>query len=335
MATLLGTEVEGIEKRWALFKDVPKIIDEKFEDGREYAQDALRTATETIHRLEEIATELQNIDVDISIEDIVAPDIDDFVGTVPTTPTISLNMPDDLVDIQEIERAVHDKMLHDLNEGGPAIPEDVEDAIFKRESERGALLLDDTIDKIRDEWSKSGFTLPNGMLMANISQAVIEYNNKRADVSRDIAIKSFELSDQNTRFIVEKGLQWYATRIEGYKAKVQAEIARVDAVVRTFLGEVEVYKGTAQVYTALVDVKIKKFDAQVRAALARAELIIKDAEIDMKNYEILNNLKIEAMKAIGSINAQVVAGALSSVSAAAHISASDSGSYIYDTNPSY
>jgi hypothetical protein len=328
-------EVEGIEKRWALFKNLPIILDEKFEDGRGYAKDALRTATETIDKLAALAGALENINVNIPIDDITAPNVDDFTGTAPTAPIVELHMPDDLTEIDEVENAIHDKILHDLQEGGPSIPEAVEEAIFKRESERAELLLNDELDQIRTEWSKTGFTLPNGILMANLSQAIINHNNKRKDVSRDIAIKSFELSDQNTRFIVEKGLQWYATRIETYKAKVQAEIARVDAIVRTFLGQVEVYKGEAQVYTAIVDVKIKKFDAQVRAVMMRAELIIKDAEIDMKNYEILNNLKIEAMKAIGGINAQIVAGALSSVSAAVHLQASDAANYNYSTNPSY
>lgn len=322
-------EVEGIEKRWYPFKLVPQIVDEKFEDGREYAMNALRTANETISRLETVAGTLNNIDVNISIADIVAPDIGDFVGTSPVAPTVTFNMPPDLTDTQEIERLIHDKMVHDLQFGGPSIPEDIETAIFKRESERAEILLDEAIDKIREEWSKTGFTLPNGILMANISQAVIEHKNKRDDVSRDIAIKNFELGDANTRFIVDQGLKWYATRIEGYKAKIQAEISRVDAIVRTFLGEVEIYKGQAQVYTALVDVKIKKFDAQVRAELARAELLIKDAEIDIKNFEVMNNLKIEAMKAIGSINSQIVAGALASVSAAVHLSASDAASYSY------
>jgi len=328
-------EVEGIDQRWALFKAVPEIIDEKFEDGREYAQDALRTAKETINKLVEVASELERLDTHVPIEDIVPPDIGDFTGTIPATPTIELNMPDDLTAVDDIENAVHDKILHDLQDPGPAIPEAVETAMFERENERALLIHQDNVDRISAEWSKRSFTLPDGMLAALIAQADIEYANKRLDVSRDIAIKNFELSDQNTRFMVEKALQWYATRIETYKAKVNAEIARIDAIVKAFLGQAEIYKAGAQVYTATADVRIKKFDAQLKAVLARAELIIKDAEIDMTNYKMINELKIEAMKAIGAVNAQIVAGALSSVSAGVHMSASNASSYSYNTNPSY
>lgn len=335
MAIAIGTEVEGIDKRWSLFKEVPTIIDEKFEDGRGYALDALRVANETIDKLVDVANELNNIDVNISIEDITVPDIQDFVGETPDKPTIQLNLPPELTDTDDIQDALHDKLLADLQTPSPAISDDVEDAIFKKDTERALLAHQDNLDRISAEWSKRGFTLPDGMLWAALSQAEIEYANKRLDVSRDIAIKNFELTDTNMKFVVEKSLQWYATRIETYKTKVQAEIARVEAVVKAFLGEVEAFKAETMVYNSIIDVKIKKFDAQVRAALARAELLIKDAEIDMKNFEVTNNLKIEAMKAIGSINAQIVAGALSSVSAAVHMSASNASQYSYNTNPSY
>jgi len=46
----------------------------------------------------------------------------------------------------------------------------------------------------------------------------------------------------------------------------------------------------------------------------------------------MKGLRLEAMKAIGSINAQIVAGALSSVSASAQISASNSAQYGYSSS---
>ncbi len=334
MAT--GYEVEGIDQRWAGFKSVPKIIDEKFEDGRGYAQSAFRVAQETIQKLSDLAASLKPIDTNTAttLEDITPPAREDFVATAPSSPVIELNLPSNL-ETDDVETAVHDKLLKDIQSGGPAIPSDIEDAIFKRDSERSLLVHQDALDSISAEWAKRGFTLPNGMLNAVLAQAVIEYNNKRMDVSRDVTIKSFELGDANTKFAVEKGIQWLMTRIETYKAKVQAEIARIDAVIKKYLGQVEVYKGEAQVFMTLNDVELKRFDGELRLALAKADLVIKDASLDMKNYELLNNLKIEAMKAIGGVSAQEVAGALSSVSAGVHMSVSNAASYGYSTNPSY
>lgn len=323
---------EDFTNRWKPFTLIPDIIDQKFEDGRGYAQDAIRQASETIRKLTEVASELSNIDVNISIPDLTPPDVDEFVGTAPVAPAISFDMPDDLTEADEINDAVRTKLLSDIQSGAPAVPQAVQDAIFNKDYERALLIHQDNLDKISSEWSKRGFTLPDGMLASLITQAQTEFYNKRLDVSRDVAIKVFELSDQNTRFAIEKGIQYYLQRVEVYKAKVQAEAMRIDAIVRTFLGEVEIYKGSAQVYSTLVDSKIKSFDAKVRSALARADLLIKDAEIDMKNFEMMGSLRIEAMKAIGQINAQVAAGALASVSAGVSMSANNSSAYGYSTS---
>ena len=134
-----------------------------------------------------------------------------------------------------------------------AIPDDIEDAIFQREVERALQVHRDTLDNIATEWSKRGFTLPNANLLAALTNAEIDYANKRMDVSRDIMIKNWEITDANTKF---------ATKLK---------------------------------------------------------------------YE----LKMEALKTIATITAQMVAGAFASVSASVHMDASNSASYQYSSNPSY
>lgn len=323
---------DDISNRWKIFKDSDTIVKEKFEDGRALAQDALRTASLTIANLQNAANVLNAIDVSVVLPVLNPPNVGTFTAVAPTPPTIDVNFPAPPSDTDEIEGAVKTKLLHDIQSGGPAIPEDVEDTIFKRDIERSSIALQDEIDRISSEWAKRGFTLPNGFLSAGIDQAVIEFGNKRVDVSRDIAIKSFELGDANTKFAVQQGIAFMLQRINAYTAEVHAEAARIDAIVRKYLGEVDAYKGTAQVFTALVDVNIKEFDAILQEEIARANLLLKNVEVEIKNFEVVNGLKVEAIKAIGSINSQLVAGALSSVSASANISASNSAAYSFNPN---
>jgi len=145
--TEYGSPVDGIENRWSLFKEVPTIVDEKFEDGRDLTQDMLRLANEAMAELKSLAEGLTLTEC--------------------------------------------------------AVPASVEDAIFDRETERALLLHKDALDNIAAEWSKRGFTLPNANLLAALSIAETEYMNKRLDISRDIAIKSWELTDANTKFYVK------------------------------------------------------------------------------------------------------------------------------------
>jgi hypothetical protein len=327
---------EDISERWSIFKHAQEIVDEKFEDGRDYAKDALNTAKDTIQSLMNLALELEAVDINIPFEDLTTIDIADFEATKPTPPdpdSLVLNLPTKLDDAEDLNEAIRQKLLNDITNASAAIPDSVRDAIFNKDVERSLLVHHDNLDTISEEWSKRRFILPDSVLMTLISQAEIEYSNKRLDVSRDLTIKDFELTDTNIKFAVERGIAWYGMRVETYKALVQAEISRVEAIVRTFVAEVEAYRGEAAVYTALVDTKIKKFDAEVKQVMVRADLLMKKAELDIKNHDMLNQIKLEGFKAIGAIASQVAAGALSSVSASAHISASNSASYNY-TPPS-
>ncbi len=326
---------DDIEQRWSIYTQAAQIVDEKFEDGRTYATDAFNNAYSTILELKNLAASLAPIDTSVIFTDIAVPAAGNFTGTAPTAPVIVLDLPDGITDTDTIEDAISAKILSDIQTTSPAISDAVETAIFARDNERAAILHQDTLDAIADEWSKRGFTLPNAFLLAVLSQSEIDYTNKRLDVSRDIAIKNFELTDANMKFAIQQGMAFVLNRIEVYKAQVSAEISRIDALVKTYLGQAQVYQSEAQVFTALADIDFKIFDATLKKELAHAELVIKNTQITMNNYEQLNSLKIEAVRAVGSMNAQMVAGSLSSVSASAQISASNSSNYAYSTNPSY
>lgn len=324
---------DDIEYRWRIFSEAMTIVDEKFEDGRTYALDAISKATEIMDSIQEIATELNAIDVDATMENLTPPTIPDFTETKPTAPDLTTNFPTAPADT-DLQGDIETK-LRSMVAGTEAIPQSIQDAILAKDSERDAQILQDTLDSISDEWSKRGFSLPNAMLNSSLSQAIIDHGNKRTDKSRDILIRNWELTDQNIRFAIDKGIMFLLQRVQIYQAEVSAESTRIDALVRKYLGEVTVYKSQADVHLALADVDIKRFDSELRYELARAELTLKNADIDIKNFEVMYNLRLEAMKGIGGINSQIVAGALSSVSASAQISASNAANYTYSTNPSY
>lgn len=328
-------EVEGIEKRWSLFEHAQTIVDEKFEDGRVYAVNALSVANETISDLREIGNYLSTIDTTTSITYITPPTVGELTTSIPVSPDITITMPTAPSDTDALQAEIRSKLINDITTGSPAIPETIETAIFNRESERAVLVHQDTLNNISTEWAKRGFTLSNGILAAQLSQAEIDYGNKRLDVNRDISIKNFELSDANTKFAIQQGLVYIGNKIAIYKTEVEAEVARIEVIIKKYLGETEVYKTEAQAVTMLADANVKIFEGELKQELMKAELLIKNVEIAVKNFEVVNGLRMEASKAIGSISAQMVAGALSGVSASASISASNSGDYNYSSNPSY
>jgi hypothetical protein len=331
----MASEVQGVENRWLLFETAPTIVTEKFEDGRAYASNAIALANAVIEELRQIGVALNTIDTTTGITYLTPPESGSFTGTAPTSPDTTANLPVAPSDSDVLQDTIRSQIINSISNQSSAIPESVETAIFNRESERALLVHHDTLDNISAEWAKRGFTLPNAILASLISQAETDFGNKRLDVSRDIAIKNFELSDANVKFAVQQGIAYIGYKVTIYKAEVDAEIARIDAIIKKYLGDLDAYKTDAQVFTSLADINVKEFDAALKQEITKAGLLIKNVEIGIKNYEMETGLRVEVAKAIGSILAQVVAGSLASISASASVSASDSGSYNYSTNPSY
>lgn len=326
---------EGIENRWLIFETAPTIVTEKFEDGRAYASNAITLANAVIEELRQVGVALNTIDTGTSIDYITPPESGTFTGTAPTSPNTDMSLPVAPADTDDMQAVLRTKIIGDISSGTAAISDSVETAIFERETERALLVHQDNLDNISAEWSKRGFTLPNAMLSNLLANAETDYANKRLDVSRDISIKNLELSDANVKFAVQQGMSYIGYKVTIYKAQVDAEIARIDTIVKKYLGDLDGYKTDAQVFTSLSDTNVKEFEATLKQEVVKAELLIKNVEIGIKNYEMEHGLTIEASKAIGSILSQMVAGSLASISASAHISASDSASYTYSTNPSY
>ena len=118
----------------------------------------------------------------------------------------------------------------------------------------------------------------------------------------------------------------YVAEVTAFRVGVEAESARVDALVKAFNGEVEGYRADVSAYQALSTVETEILRTQANLAVARAGLYQKNGEIQIAEYEALTGLKIEAIKSMGAIVAQEVAGALSGIHAQASMSRQDSES---------
>lgn len=403
-----------------------ELVQEKFETAQGFALSAYQTTMGAINALQQIVQALQLINRQISIDttqisgtqiEATPPviDINQFrvdmpqlpadpaiidasIGTLPDFPSVPTNNtitpPNEnyYAYSRTLLDAIKSKLLDDVLAGSTGLTPAVEDAIFKREYERSLLEQQDLIDRIASHWSTRGWPLPNGALKAGIEQAEINFTNKRLDMSRDVAIKSFELALSNYHFIIEKGLgfeshllSWahsvadlayqaskdivladidifkslteaasvktravidtalakiaynkglidYATaKLNAYSTYIRGQSDRVNAVARGYEAETAVFKAVTDFDISKAGLDLKVIETRMQQAIANANIMIKDKEIEMKNYEVLNSLKEEAMKAIGQIAAQLVAGALAAVHAAASIQASSNTSYSEST----
>lgn len=162
-----------------------------------------------------------------------------------------------------------------------------------------------------------------------VSEAVVNAQIARYKVLMDGATAQTQAVIEEARGKIEFNrslIQQYVAQIDAYKSRIQAEATRIDVLIRSYEGQVGAFKAIADFDISKVGLDIKILEARINQAVANAGLQIKDAELRMKNYEVVSQLKIEAQRGIAQIVSQLVAGALSSVSVSASMSADNKAS---------
>lgn len=235
--------------------------------------------------------------IDINLPDVppinfpsldITPPVYDVVS--PETWTFSVDN-FAIVTNDPLEQAVVKKLLDMVRNGGTGISEDVENAIWDRELERNEQQLEDSLDKTRTAWAKTGFSLPDGMLANSIAELQKEYMNKRLDTAREIAIKQAELEQQNLFKSLELSIQAYS--------KIYELLMSYEEMV--FKSQ----EATAKFANEYIDLQLKAYQSKVEAYKAQAatyEMIIR---AEMSKVE-LYKAQLEGQKLIGEINSQTI-----------------------------
>jgi hypothetical protein len=318
----------------------------RFDQVSAYADNAMKTAMEMLGELEKAAE-----DFDFTVPSIggffPAPISLNFnIGDPPVRPDINMALPQFpeapilaaiglMTNIESYLQAV-------LTNGAPAVNPAVEMQIWQRGQERDQLARDAARANLAAEWAKRGFDLPDGILVATLTQEEVDYRNKRLDLSRDISIKQYETAFENTKFIIGSILKMeeaiiqavsegnkslvaqYGAEVDGFKAQVTAAVETVKAFVDRYKGEGEVYKAKAQAQAAIAEVDVKMAEAMINVAIAQLQLYLKQAELKMTGAEVEAKLRVSAAEAGGRIAAALASGAFSGISVQAHLSASGS-----------
>jgi len=283
-----------INHRWDLFKESPDLVQQRFDDMREYSLDGYNMAFDAIKALEQIAHGLALINRVIPLDTTTIegelddrsddePDFDESLYRVdssgmPPDPTglenavldpIPTDYPTlvgpgtvnegDLEYVSDLMTKLQAKIMNDLIYGSTGLTADVENAIFNRNYERDLVEYDDELDRIAANWSRGGCPYPNGGLRAAQDRITREFSNKRTDVSRDIMIKSWELALQNTHFIIAQGIAIESLMIKWAEAVgnrvLDASKATIDANLRTY--EVS-WKGFSDRVKTIIDKAMAK-----------------------------------------------------------------------------
>ena len=183
------------------------------------------------------------------------------------------------------------RLTNNIRYGGTGLTPAVEAAIWDRDLERNEQTLQDSTDKTVTAWAKMGFSLPDGMLAHSVAELQKEYENRRIDRSREIAIKQAELEQTNLFKSIElaSGLMAHVIGLEIEYEKLVLQAQEFTAkYANEYIGmQIEVYKAQVEAY---------RIRAQVYETLIRSEL----AKVEVYKAQL------EGQKLIGEINEQTV-----------------------------
>ncbi len=333
-----------------------EIVNGRFTNASDFASQAYDTAISFINELKEF---VENIDINIDddLTNIVFDDTVIDIGNIITDKPVkdlpaysTLNTPtniwtySDEAYVSSLLSQIKNVVSSELTNGSTGLSANVETAIQAREGERDELINQEALDKISSDWAEKGWGLPNAVLISNLNQIHLEYQNKQLDKSRTIEERSETLAIENRKVVLDKIMQIEGMLItlhdktndrllEAAKQAMSAMTITFEWALKKFGLRLDVYKTDAQVYestsraaVSIAQVQISKFEATITQIKAKADIAIQKINILLKEADMKLQPQLEAIRAGAAVAAQLAAGALAGISASASIQAGASSS---------
>ena len=229
----------------------------------------------------------------ITIPEFQFPELPDFDGKVPT---LDAQPPEVFINWAEPEYAseLYDELVAKIREwlkGGTGLPPEVEDELFSRARERDSKETERAVQAAFTDWAARGFTMPPGMLAAQVNAAREEGRLKAAELNRDILIEAAKWEIENIRVAVQQGIALEQLSMNLWENAIKRlfEVARfnAEALMNAFNARIALFNAQMQGFGALVQL----YKARLDGALAK-----------LTAYKTA----VEAQQAIGQLNQQKV-----------------------------
>lgn len=168
------------------------------------------------------------------------------------------------------------------------------------------------------KWTELQQRHASSQLDVNFKQT--ELSTRVALANQDILAKNSESNMRIATSLADLKARFADMRSRTNIANMQAQSTYVDTVSR--------------INIATIDSKTRIAESNARMAMARADILMKKYDFNMAKGLEKSKLAVEAAKSVGTINAQLAAGAMSAIHVSAGISASGSVALSSSTNES-
>jgi len=264
------------------------------------------------------------------LHEVLPPDepvfaLPEFAAIFPTSDLT----PPDLVYVwneaaydSDFNRMLRLKIEDGIINGGQGMLPEVEQAIYDRAITR----LDAELQKNEllalNDFASRGSRLPQGALVARLSEAQLQSAFVREDLVKDIMVKSADLAYQYSTFIIEKGLalehEYMALfnsvqqrAFEASKVTLEFLIQEYDIRVKAFAARLEGYKTEAEIWKARIQVEIAKaelYKATIEGRKLSVEMQALTVDLYGKQLAAIDTMakiyaaKMDGQKVVAEIN---------------------------------
>lgn len=246
------------------------------------------------------------------------------------------------------------RLLDGVDNGGTGLGADVEEALFERDRLRREQARRDSIDRIQAEWASDlagDIGLPDNSLAALYQVVEVEHIQKDQTVSFDIAAKMAELARQQQEVFIKSSVELESVTTAKHsadqaraleaaktepeiilkgvevalaKVKVMGEVynalaAKANAQAQIFKSQMDGWMGGVDAGAKELAASTQKYEADGRIAGSESEA---HSRTDVAIIEQIKNflmLRMEGLKSLAQLSANMTAALATSVSASASI----------------
>ena len=180
--------------------------------------------------------------------------------------------------------------------GGTGLDPAVEQAIWDRARDRETKLALGNEAEIQRASEALGFSLPSGVIAAQLREAQKNYYDKLAELSRDVAIKQAELEQANLKDTIASGMQMEAQLID-YSWKL--EQLSFDTAKQYADNAIQIHNAAVEQYRALLasyETYSNNYKTIIQGELAKVEVYKAQLQGEQSKADI-NRTLVEQYKA--------------------------------------
>ena len=239
------------------------------------------------------------------LEEVVIPPAPDYEtiefkgGVVPTD---DLTPPTEIFKYTEknyqsaLGTVLEGNLLSDIRTGGTGLKAETEQALWDRATARQNAENEKTYNEALNFHSSRGFDLPSGALNSTLLEVSAKINQTNTDLNNDILVKTSDLAQKNTWFIIEQAID-YEKSIKDFSDKIanrafESAKTVVEMANAIYMTKVEAFRIRLDAWKANAEI----YESEINGQRARAEVYkarIEGAGVGAK----VNKTEIEAYTA--------------------------------------